>query len=62
MTIYIGSYQAEGPLDNENRLQARSGVYVILGQPSTAFKWNVVDVGESQNIRERVSDHGRISC
>jgi len=59
MYINIGSYHAEGPFGNENYLQARSGVYVILGRHSTASTWNVVDVGESQNVRERVSNHDR---
>ena len=62
MSITIGSYHADGPFGNENYLQARSGVYVILGRSSTASTWNVVDVGESQNIRERVSNHDRAPC
>lgn len=62
MSINIGSYHAEGPFGNENNLQARSGVYVILGRHSTASTWNVVDVGKSQNIRERVSNHNRAPC
>ncbi|QIK40909.1 hypothetical protein [Pontivivens nitratireducens] len=62
MSINIGSYHAVGPFGNENNLQARSGVYVILGRHSTASTWNVVDIGESQNIRERVSNHDRAPC
>ena len=62
MSINIGSYYAEGPFGNENHLQASSGVYVILGRSSAASAWSVVDIGESQNIRDRVSNHDRAQC
>ena len=62
MSINIGSYHAEGPLGNDNNLQARSGVYVILGRRTETANWSVVDVGESENIRERVSNHDRAPC
>jgi len=62
MSIPIGNYKAEGPFDNIDALPFRSGVYVILGQPGTSTPWKVVDVGESQNIRERVSNHDRRLC
>ena len=62
MSISIGCYHAEGPFSNANNLQAKSGVYVILGRRSTAPTWNVVDVGESQDIRDRVSNHDRGHC
>jgi hypothetical protein len=35
---------------------------VILGRHGAASTWNVIDVGESQNIRERVSNHNRAPC
>lgn len=62
MSISISNYHAEGPFGNANNVPARSGVYVILGRSSTASNWNVVDVGESQNIQERVSNHDRAPC
>lgn len=62
MSINISNYHAEGPFGNDNNLQPRSGVYVILGRRSTSATWNVVDVGESQNIRDRVSNHDRAPC
>ena len=61
MSIQVGRYHAEGPFGNEGSLQARSGVYVILGRSGQA-NWNVVDVGESENIRERVANHDRAPC
>lgn len=62
MSITIGNYHAEGPFGNENQLQARSGVYVILGRNQSVANWNVVDVGESQDIRKRVGSHDRAPC
>ena len=62
MSINIGSYHAEGPFGNDNNLQPRSGVYVILGRRNLSGTWNVVDVGESENIRERVANHDRALC
>ena len=62
MSIQIGNYHAEGPFGNEAFLQARSGVYVILGVGSQGGNWNVVDVGESGNIRDRVGNHDRAPC
>lgn len=62
MSINIGNYHAEGPFSNDNYLQPRSGVYVILGRPNMTASWNVVDVGESENVRARVSNHNRAPC
>lgn len=62
MSIQIGNYHADGPFGNANNLAARSGVYVILGRPHTAANWNVVDVGESSNVQNRVANHDRTPC
>lgn len=62
MSIKIGNYHAEGPFGNTNQLQASSGVYVILGRSGANVNWNVVDAGESQDIRQRVENHDRRPC
>ncbi|WP_298936874.1 hypothetical protein [uncultured Ruegeria sp.] len=62
MSIQVGNYHADGPFGNADDLQARSGVYVILGRGNGVTTWNVVDVGESANIRERVANHDRAPC
>lgn len=62
MSIQVGNYHADGPHGNEASLQARSGVYVILGRTNQNQRWNVVDVGESADIRDRVSNHDRTPC
>lgn len=62
MSIQVGNYHAEGPFGNVKSLLARSGVYVILGRRQQAANWNVVDIGESGNLQERVSCHDRAPC
>lgn len=62
MSIQIGNYQAEGPFINVDGLSPRSGVYVILGRSDHAERWYVVDVGESEDIRNRVDTHERAPC
>lgn len=62
MSIQIGNYQAQGPFGNEASLYARSGVYVILGRSHQSDRWKVVDVGESENIQNRVQTHDRAPC
>jgi hypothetical protein len=62
MSIQVGDYNAEGPFGNTSGLLARSGVYVILGRSGQAANWIVVDVGESENIQDRVSNHDRKPC
>lgn len=62
MSIQVGKYHADGPFGNEASLESRSGVYVILGRANQSQRWNVVDVGESADIRERLSSHDRAPC
>jgi len=62
MSINIANYHAEGPFGNDNYLQPGSGVYVILGRRNITASWTVVDIGESENIRERVANHNRALC
>lgn len=62
MSIQIGNYHAEGPFGNEASLLMRSGVYIILGRSGAVASWSVVDVGESENIQNRVANHDRAPC
>ena len=62
MSIKIGNYCAEGPFGSTKYLRARPGVYVILGWDGLSSYWEVVDVGESEDIRERLSYHRRAPC
>ena len=58
MAIQIGNYNFDGPHHSVNGLRNASGVYVILGGDGTT-PWNVVDIGESGDVRARVETHDR---
>lgn len=59
--IKISQYDFEGPFSSTNELENSSGVYVILGR-NDSNNWNVVDVGESEDVKTRVQNHDRKSC
>ena len=58
MAIQIGRYNFEGPYNGAAPVLPRSGVYVIVGR-NVPGHWNVVDIGESVDIRDRLSKHDR---
>jgi hypothetical protein len=53
-------YQFEGAYTSPDSLKSRSGVYVIWCE--NKGKWTVLDVGESDNVKERVKNHDRTDC
>lgn len=61
MAIQIGNYNFDGPFSNSNDLKNVSGVYAILGGNGIS-NWNVVDIGESEGVRDRVANHDRAVC
>jgi hypothetical protein len=50
-------YTFEGAWTDANMLESRSGVYVIWCRSGET--WTVLDVGESQNVQNRVLTHDR---
>ncbi|MBA7482702.1 hypothetical protein ES705_08687 [subsurface metagenome] len=59
MTFERWSYKFDGPHDSPNSLQPIAGVYVI----SCGDDMNeILDVGEAEDVRDRVSDHDRSDC
>jgi hypothetical protein len=59
MSITIGNLSFDGPFTDTSQLQARSGVYAILGCGSAGGNWIVVDVGESGDVKTRIDGHDR---
>lgn len=53
----LGAHQFYGPHRNASTLPARSGVYVITRLISN--KHEIIDVGESHNIAQRIPSHDR---
>lgn len=61
LTLNGTNYVAEGPYGNENDLKEKSGVYIITTK-NVSGTHKVIDVGESENIKERISNHDREHC
>lgn len=54
----LGDHQFDGPHINNNTLPAVSGVYLITTiAPNN--RHTIIDVGESSNVRDRISNHDR---
>lgn len=60
MSVKIKDYEFEGPYANVDSLEDRSGVYAILDRRNDGLY--VVDVGESSEVKTRVSNHDRKPC
>jgi len=54
-------YYFDGPYSNPNKLQKKAGVYLIICQVSYE-KCNYLDVGESDDVKNRVKNHKRSDC
>lgn len=59
MAINLKSYPFDGPHHQTDALQARSGVYAIVGKHPSETQYRVLDIGESHCVRERVANHDR---
>ncbi len=60
MSIEISGIEFEGPYTDVNHLEDRSGVYTILDKrPDATY---VLDVGESAEVKSRISSHDRKTC
>ncbi len=59
--ITIGRYRFEGPVYDKRSLKDAPGVYVILDDLGD-MKYEVLDVGESKEIRTRIENHDRELC
>lgn len=60
MSFERWGYQFDGAYTLPDSLQSRSGVYVIWCK--SGVDWTVLDVGESANVKDRVSNHERADC
>ena len=60
MSIKIGKYNFEGPYASTDRLQNKSGVYVILCDKTSGYY--PIDCGESATVKNRVESHERKNC
>lgn len=52
-------FVADDPVLNTALLRNEAGVYIILGRNLPSENWTVLDVGESEDVRTRVTSHDR---
>jgi hypothetical protein len=61
MSINIEGYEFEGPFTSTDSLKSLSGVYVIHYKNNNG-KYTRLDVGESEDVKDRVETHDRKEC
>jgi hypothetical protein len=61
MSIQIHSLNFEGPFSSTVSLAHRSGIYVVLAQ-TDGNTFQVIDVGESSDVKDRIENHDRSLC
>ena len=60
MAFEYWGYTFEGAWADPNNLESRSGVYAIWCRSGET--WTLLDVGESQDVKNRVLNHDRKDC
>jgi len=60
-SLNILGYSFEGPYTDISSVRDQAGLYVICDYRSDG-KWYVLDVGESEQLRTRLTNHERASC
>ncbi len=53
-------YEFDGPYSDGGILKEEAGVYVIWCD--TGSSWDVLDVGESEDVVDRINNHDRRDC
>ena len=60
MGFDLCGYHFEGTYISPYELKSNPGVYVIWCK--TDVRWTILDVGESDNVNDRVNNHDRTDC
>lgn len=60
MTITVSGHSFDGTYPSPDSLDDESGVYAI--HDNRNGKYHLIDVGESNEVKSRVSDHDRSDC
>lgn len=60
MSFNRWDHEFDGAYTDPNSLQSAAGVYVIWCK--TDNNWTILDVGESDDVRDRINDHDRSDC
>lgn len=66
MDFTLGNYQFSYPCylppDDDFKIENRSGVYAIVGYRDYVNQPDIIDIGESKTIRNRIINHERRPC
>jgi hypothetical protein len=60
MSFQRWGYDFDGAYADPACIKSQAGVYVIWCQ--TGGSWKVLDVGESEDVKARLSNHERATC
>lgn len=60
MSLTVGKYELAGPFSSTDKLEDRSGVYVIVCAGNGQYQ--PIDCGESATVKSRVENHDRAEC
>jgi hypothetical protein len=61
MSITLAGYNFEGPYHSTSAIEDRAGVYAVLSRTENN-RYNVLDAGESAQVRSRLENHDRRPC
>lgn len=61
MTMTIAGVEFEGPYKNTSSLKDEGGVYVVYSETNDS-KWQRLDVGQSDKVKDRIESHDRKDC
>lgn len=60
MSFERWDYEFDGAYNSPSSLQAKAGVYVVWNKKGDS--WTVLDVGETSDVQERLTNHERTNC
>lgn len=60
MAINMLEYRFEGPFPDPTHLRNEPGVYAVLCERASGVY--LIDIGESERVRDRVQRHERAAC
>lgn len=60
MSLSEWGYQFEGPFSSPDQVPAKAGVYTVWCRQNST--WSSLDVGQAENMQERLTNHDRAIC
>ena len=60
--INFEGYQFDGPYTQTDSFKDSAGIYAILTRGQATAQWTVLDIGESSQVKSRLTNHDRKDC